>query len=31
LARAKRAFHDVYGALTRDIVTPNADTDGDPA
>ena len=22
LARAKRAFHDVYGALTRDIVNP---------
>ena len=22
LARAKRAFHDVYGALTKDILTP---------
>ena len=24
LARAKRAFHDVYGALTRDIVSPQS-------
>jgi RNA polymerase sigma-70 factor (ECF subfamily) len=31
LARAKRAFHDVYGTLTKDIVTPNAEIDGDPA
>jgi RNA polymerase sigma-70 factor (ECF subfamily) len=31
LARAKRAFHDVYGTLTNDIVTPNAGIDGGPA
>jgi RNA polymerase sigma-70 factor (ECF subfamily) len=25
LARAKRAFHDVYGTLTKDLVTANGD------
>jgi RNA polymerase sigma-70 factor (ECF subfamily) len=29
LARAKRAFHDVYGTLTRDIVKPRAGLTGD--
>jgi RNA polymerase sigma-70 factor (ECF subfamily) len=27
LARAKRAFHDVYGALSRDLVAPGAGVD----
>jgi RNA polymerase sigma-70 factor (ECF subfamily) len=31
LARAKRAFHDVYGAMTKDIVAPNAEKNGSHA
>jgi RNA polymerase sigma-70 factor (ECF subfamily) len=30
LARAKRAFHDVYGALTKDLVSAGAAFGGDP-